>query len=121
MTWAGIVLVAVGSGTGALSRYAIGQGLAKINNSEFPWATWIVNMLGTFLLGLFFQEFSVLHHEPAWWLLLGTGFCGAFTTFSTMSVEVMQLLQRRAILAILYLGSSVALGFLLAWIPQWWV
>jgi len=115
------LLVGVGSAVGALARYGLGKAIARVNNNEFPWGTWVINMLGTLLLGLFFDEFSVLHHDPNWWLLLGTGFCGGFTTFSTMSVETITLLKRRAFLGILYVGSSLALGFILAWVAKWWI
>jgi len=114
------ILVGSGSAVGALARYSLGNAIVKINNSEFPWSTWIINMLGTLLFGLFFNAFSIVHHDTNWWLLLGTGFCGGFTTFSTMSVETIQLLKSRVSLGILYLGSSLALGFVLAWITKWW-
>lgn len=121
MTWSGTILVGCGSAIGALTRYAIAQAISRVNNSEFPWGTWIVNMLGTLLLGLFFEEFYVLHYDPNWWLLFGTGFCGAFTTFSTMSAESIQLFKNRFSLGILYLGSSLAVGFVLAWMTEWWI
>ncbi|MCF8566059.1 fluoride efflux transporter CrcB [Alicyclobacillus tolerans] len=121
MTLAAMLFVGTGSAVGAASRYAIGQGIAKVNRSDFPWGTWIVNMAGTFLLGLIFQEFSVIHHNHNAWLLLGTGFCGAFTTFSTMSIEVVNLFRKRLFLGMLYLSTSLVLGFVLAWVPQWWM
>lgn len=120
MTWPAILLVGSGSSVGAVARYAIGQGIGKVNNRELPWSTWVVNMVGTFLLGIFSEEFAVIHHDPNWWLLLGIGFCGSFTTFSTMSVEMVHLFRRHLLLGLVYLGSSLALGLLLAWLPQWW-
>jgi fluoride exporter len=114
----GAFLVGCGSAFGSVGRYAIGQAMSKVYKGEFPWGTWIVNMVGTLLLGLFFQAFVVIHRDPEWWLLFGTGFCGAFTTFSTMSFEVIELLKKRVWLGLVYLSSSLALGLLLAWMTQ---
>lgn len=119
MSMLGLVLVGFGSGVGAVARCIIRQAVSKVNNSDFPWETWLTNVFGTLLLGLCFYAFSVINNDPNWFLLLATGFCGGFTTFSTMSVEVMQLFRRRLVLGIVYLGSSLALGFVLAWMTRW--
>lgn len=121
MTFLSILLVAIGSSSGAVARYVIGQSVAKVNNSIFPWGTWIINIIGTLLLGIFTQLFSVLNHDINWLLLLGTGFCGGFTTFSTMSVEAIRLFRTKFLLGIVYLGSSLALGLTLAFMTQWWI
>ena len=121
MSLFGTILVGSGSAFGAVARYSMGNAIAKVNNSEFPWGTWIINMLGTLLLGLFSMAFSTRYHDVNWWLLLGTGFCGGFTTFSTMSVEIVTLVRRRILFGIVYVGSSLALGFILAWVTSWWL
>lgn len=121
MMGAGMLLAVGGSACGAVCRYASGEAIAKVNHSDFPWATWLVNMMGTLLLGLFTIELTRLHNHPDWYLLLGTGFCGGFTTFSTMSVEAVQLFKKQALLGIVYLGSSLAFGLVLAWATQWWL
>jgi fluoride exporter len=113
-------LVGIGSAVGALSRYGIGQWLAKVNRSPFPWGTWLMNVMGTWLFGVLAQLLTVRYHHPFWWLLSGTGFCGGFTTFSTMSVESVVLFRRDPKLAILYLASSLALGLFFAWTARWW-
>lgn len=120
MTLAATLLVGFGSSIGALARYWVGRAITHVNNHTFPWGTWIVNVAGTLLLGIFSEFFTVLHHHPDWWLILGTGFCGGFTTFSTMSVEAVTLFRSQRILGIIYLGSSLALGLVLAWIAEWW-
>ncbi|MCL6445609.1 MAG: fluoride efflux transporter CrcB [Alicyclobacillus sp.] len=120
MTLTSAVFVGTGSAVGAVARYFIGVGVAKVNNSPFPWGTWLVNMIGTFLLGIFTQMFNVLHHNPDWWLVLGEGFCGGFTTFSTMSVETVNLFRTGRMLGVIYLGSSLAMGLVFAWIAKWW-
>jgi CrcB protein len=114
------LLVGGGSAAGALARYVLGNAVARVNTSQFPWSTWIINMAGTFLLGLFFEEFTVLRHDTDLWLVLGVGFCGGFTTFSTLSVEAVHLLRSRVILGIVYLMSSLAIGLFLAWVIQFW-
>ncbi len=115
------VLVGGGSAIGAVLRYGLGKGIGAANHSDFPWGTWIINMLGTLLLGIFYTEFSVVHHDPQWWLLLGTGFCGGFTTFATMSADTVKLYRKTRFLATLYLATSLGLGFLLAWLAQLWL
>lgn len=113
------VLVSVGAAGGSLSRYSLGRAVAKHTRGDFPWGTWFINMLGTFLLGFFFRELESVHHELDWWMLLGTGFCGGFTTFSTMAVEARQLLRNRKGLAVVYLSTSLILGFSIAYSTQW--
>jgi fluoride exporter len=121
MSLLGTILAGGGSAVGAVARYSMGNAISKVNDSEFPWGTWIINMLGTFLLGIFSLAFSMLHHDLNWWLLLGTGFCGGFTTFSTMSVEIIALIKSRILSGVIYLGSSLTLGFILAWATRWWL
>jgi CrcB protein len=77
----------------------------------FPLGTLLVNVLGCFLLGIVAAGVAS-HGWPAnLQLLLGTGFCGGLTTFSTFSVEAIELLQRRLTLAgIGYLAGSLLLG-----------
>lgn len=118
MTSAMIGLVGVGAAIGAVSRYRVGRLVSEWAESDFPWGTWVVNVIGTLLLGVFYQELDRLHVYINWWALLGTGFCGAFTTFSTMSVEAIGLFRRRPMMCIVYLGSSLIVGLALAWSTQ---
>jgi fluoride exporter len=115
------LLVGSGSAVGAVARYSVGKLVARVNSSDFPWGTFIINMLGTLLLGLVFQTLSVHHHHPDWWMLLGTGFCGGFTTFSTMSLETVHLFRQRKLLGVIYLVTSLALGLVLAWLAPLWL
>lgn len=116
MTITSILLVGAGATTGSVLRYGIGKVVPKVTGSDFPWGTWFINVMGAFLLGLFFREFGTTPHDLNWWLLLGTGFCGGFTTFSTMSIETLRLIRSNKMQAIIYLGSSLALGCFLVWI-----
>lgn len=121
MTFNTMVFVGIGSSAGALSRYMVGQTLSKMGNRQFPWGTWVVNVAGTLMLGLFSQLFGQGHPSSNWELILGTGFCGGFTTFSTMSAEAVSLFRQRPILGVIYVGSSLAFGFVLAWGAELWV
>ncbi|AGB17644.1 Integral membrane protein possibly involved in chromosome condensation [Halovivax ruber XH-70] len=80
-------LVGIGAAVGALLRHWI---YTEIAGDEFPWPTLIVNALGSFALGLL--AFGGV--GPATMQLLGVGLCGAFTTFSTFSVETVGLWER---------------------------
>ncbi len=117
MTLVADLLVGAGATTGSILRYSIGRLITRIVDTDFPLGTWLINVIGSFLLGLFFREIWVAEHALNWWLFLGTGFCGGFTTFSTMSIEAVRLLRTNRVLAIVYLGSSVSFGCLLAWLP----
>jgi CrcB protein len=107
-----LAAIAAGGAIGALARVALVQtGVGRAPG--WPWITWAVNILGAFLLGYFFtrlQERLPLsaYRRP----LLGTGFCGAFTTFSTMQVELLTMLDlHRYALAAAYTASSLVLGY----------
>lgn len=88
-----LLLVAAGGALGASARY--GVSLALINSAgRFPFATLTVNILGSFLLGLLFAYSQHTAISEGWRLFLAVGVLGAFTTFSTFSVEVVALLQQ---------------------------
>jgi|YNPBryunderm2012_1023409.scaffolds.fasta_scaffold16915_2 CrcB protein len=107
------LLVAGGGAVGAVARYGISRvmtlGMPR-SIEEFPWHTAFINMLGSMLLGYLAVTIKQ-HPQPHGWLLLGTGFCGAFTTFSTFSLETMILIERgRWASAAGYSLGSVLLG-----------
>lgn len=111
--WLNPIAVAVGGGIGCLARYGLSW-LATELPTAFPWITFGINVFGSFLLGLFVVWYRS-HPQPVWYLLLGTGFCGGFTTFSTFSVETLDLIEKdRLSAAALYAGGSVAAGLLAA-------
>jgi fluoride exporter len=105
--------IAVGGAAGALARVGLVQALPEPAGS-WPWATFAANAVGAAMLGYLVTR---LHERlPVSTLrrpLLGTGFCGALTTFSTMQVELLKMLERhRYALACGYVAASVAAGYL---------
>lgn len=107
-----LLAIALGGALGALLRAALGQSVAG-GAPSWPWVTFSVNIAGAFALGYFvtrLQERLPLstYRRP----LLGTGFCGGLTTFSTMQVELVKMLDaHRYGLAGGYFLASVSLGF----------
>ena len=107
-----IAAIAAGGAVGALVRVALARSYAP-GPGSWPWVTFAVNLAGAFMLGYFvtrLQERLPLsaYRRP----LLGTGFCGALTTFSTMQVELLRMLDAgRTGLATGYAVASIAAGF----------
>ena len=110
-----ILLVGIGSFFGGALRYAVSLMMKNITANAFPWATLSVNLIGCFLLGLIFALFGKYSSvNSTLCLLLATGFCGGFTTFSTFANESLQMLQCGNILAFFaYLLASLVLGIAL--------
>lgn len=107
-----LLLVALGGGVGSVLRYLL-SGM----NASFPWGTFAVNILGSLIIGLLVGLVSkgVLSAEMK--LLLVTGFCGGFTTFSTFANESLGMMKAGDVLMMaLYVGASVALGILAVWL-----
>lgn len=107
-----ISYIGIGGFFGAISRYWISQQLGKLN-VKLPIATFIVNIIGSFLLGWIIGS----HLSEKITVLIGTGFMGAFTTFSTFKLDVIKLLDKKEQkLAFLYIGMTYLLGIFSAWI-----
>jgi fluoride exporter len=89
------LLVALGGAIGAVARYGVTTAAIRIFGSSFPYGTMIVNVAGSFAIGLViaFLLRKYPEHEAAR-LFLATGILGGFTTFSAFSMDVMNLLQR---------------------------
>ena len=108
--------VALGGSCGALSRFYLSRYVSQLARSPFPFGTLAVNLLGCFLLGFFFELFEgMVGIKPELKVMITTGFLGAFTTFSTYSVEGVNLLRMGELKLGLYtiLANNV-LGLVLA-------
>ena len=108
------LMVALGGALGAMGRFSISKYFSQYNQGFLPWATFSINLIGCFFIGLLFvilaERTNVLEaYRP----LLVVGFLGAFTTFSTFSLEIVVLLNQQAwISAFSYLFLSCFCGVL---------
>lgn len=113
-----ILFVGAGGFVGSVFRYLIQLFISKHFVSSFPWPTFMVNILGCLLIGMLYA----LANREQWMtpelrLLLMTGFCGGFTTFSTFSFDSVKLLQQGYVShSLLYILASVVLGILFAYL-----
>ena len=120
--------ICLGACAGALARWRLGLWL-NTQGALLPWGTLAANLIGGYLIGLCLALFQALPQiDPAWRLLLVTGFLGALTTFSTFSSEVSHLLlQGRLLLATGAIGLHVAGSLLMTllgmgtaqWLRRW--
>ena len=116
--WAGFV---VAGAVGAPARYLLDDAISSRTQGVFPWGTLVINVSGSFLLGLL-TGLALFRGFPATpRLILGTGFCGAYTTFSTFTYETVRLAEEGAVneaarnaLASLVLGAAGAAAGLVA-------
>jgi CrcB protein len=113
-----LAAVAIGGAAGAMMRWLMASGVQKMAGGAFPWGTFAVNALGSFLLGFLFVW--LIERSTAGELLrlaVTVGFLGAFTTFSTYSLESVRLLQEGAFsLAFANIAGQVLLCLLLTWL-----
>ena len=118
-----VLIVGIGSFVGGSLRYIISLIMKDLCKQGFPWGTLAVNLVGCFLIGVvfaLFSRFSSTSHP--WCLLLTTGLCGGFTTFSTFANESLQMLQNGQWGGFLaYVAISVAAGISLTALGYWMV
>ncbi|GLS91018.1 putative fluoride ion transporter CrcB [Psychromonas marina] len=115
---ANIALVACGGAFGATLRYLIGLGMISLFGKGFPFATLAVNVLGSLIMGIIFQlvQQQTISSSP-WWPLIGVGFLGALTTFSTFSMDSLLLLQQGELFkAMLNVALNVVVCILAAYV-----
>ena len=112
-----ILFVALGGGAGSVLRFLCQKWVAGFSTLSFPVGTFIVNIVGCFLIGVFFSLATKnAEFNTEWQLLLMTGLCGGFTTFSAFTLDGMSLIrQDKTGLFFLYIGASVLLGLLATW------
>ncbi len=110
------VMIGIGGVTGAIARYLVGNYIGSRYGVRFPYGTFVINLSGSFLVGLTMTLFSRTAVNPNWRYLIPIGFIGAYTTFSTFEYETLQALQAgQVVVAALNVGLSVVLGFLAVW------
>lgn len=113
-----VIMVGIGGAAGSILRYLSTQLVQKYYNGHFPLATFTINVLGCLLIGVligYFSKTQLLQND--WKLLLITGFCGGYTTFSAFASENLNLINNNQIgLAIFYIALSVFLGIGAVWI-----
>jgi fluoride exporter len=106
-----VLLVALGAAVGAPARYLADRAVQSRHDSLFPWGTFVVNVVGSFVLGLVVAAAAAGRLSPGVVAAVGTGFCGALTTYSTFGYETLRLAEERAHLeAALNVVASIAAG-----------
>jgi CrcB protein len=105
-----ILLVAMGGAVGSLARYGL-SGLVQGSRTGFPLGTLVVNLLGCLAMGFLGRWVKIGIAGPEFRLLLGLGFLGGFTTFSTFSLETLNLfIDQNPVNGLLYIAGSVVGG-----------
>ena len=107
-----ILLVGLGGGIGSIARYLCQKWAYAIYPHHFPWGTFVVNIVGCFLIGIFWgMSFKSFNLNEDWKLFLMVGLCGGFTTFSAFTLEGIGLIrEQRILLFFSYIVLSVILG-----------
>jgi fluoride exporter len=88
-----LLLVIAGAAVGAPLRYLSDRAIQSRHDSVFPWGTFAVNVIGSLILGIITGAVAAGGASPQVQLVLGAGFCGALTTYSTFSYETLRLLE----------------------------
>jgi CrcB protein len=111
----GWICLAGAVGTGV--RYLLGGWILRFSGSAFPWATLIINSLGSFLLGAVMQDLAVHSFNPTFRIALTTGLIGGFTTYSTFNYETLQYFEEGALwLGSLNLGGTIVSCLVAGWL-----
>jgi CrcB protein len=108
-------MVMLGGATGSLARYVLGSAIMNRFGGRFPLGTVVINLSGSFLIGLSMTLLTE-HWHPNWRLLLVVGFLGGYTTFSSFEYETLGLVKDGSHwLGLLNVVGSVVLGYLAVW------
>ena len=115
--WINYAAIAIGGAIGACLRFALSEAMLHLFGRAFPFGTLLVNILGSFVLGLLYGLFMTEQLSPnPWRIFVGIGVLGAFTTFSTFSMDTVLLLQQGAWLKA---GANVVLNLVLCLTLAW--
>jgi fluoride exporter len=111
-------VVLAGAGLGGLARYMAGTWIMAKYGGRFPLGTFIINVTGSFLIGVLMMLFTErLNPHPNWRLFLVVGVLGGYTTFSSFEYETFQAMRDGASwLGALYVLASVGVGYLGVWL-----
>jgi CrcB protein len=110
--WVRIAVLSLGGALGVNARYWLGVAVNRWTASQFPWATFIINVSGSFAIGFLVVALTHWLPHPNFRLLVIVGFLGGYTTFSSYSFEALTLWQRGETgLSLGYLVGSVVAGF----------
>lgn len=112
------LVVLAGAGLGGLARYALGTWIMVRSGVRFPLGTFVINVSGSFLIGLFMTLLTErLHPHPNWRLFLVVGVLGGYTTFSSFEYEALQAVRGgERWMGLLYVTGSVVLGYAAVWL-----
>ena len=109
-----IMLVGIGGFAGSVARYGVKIITDRYLPASFPYATLFINISGAFIIGLLYGMLLRNQVNDGAWLIMATGFCGAFTTFSTFALENNMLIaEKQSSTALIYTLLSLVLGLLL--------
>ncbi len=116
-TWLKIVVLSIGGTFGVNARYWLGAWMNRWTSAQFPWATVVINVSGSFAIGFMAAAFTRWMPHPNVRLLLITGFLGGYTTFSTFEYDTLTLWERgeHALMAA-NLFVSVVIGLAAVWL-----
>ena len=108
----GYLIVFLGGGAGAAIRHGMNIGVARVLGTAFPYGTLIINVTGSFVMGLIAGYFALKGDASQHWrLFLTTGILGGYTTFSAFSLDAALLYERGEVgLSALYVAASVAVS-----------
>lgn len=120
MEW---LAVGAGGAVGAMGRHLVGVWALKLMGVGFPWGTLTVNVVGSFLIGVLVETLALrFHATPELRLFLVTGVMGGFTTFSSFSLDIGLLIEKKQnLLAAVYAFGSLALGVAALFFALWLV
>ena len=112
-----MLLIAIGGAGGAICRHGLVNLIHQLSGSKFPYGTLCVNVIGSFLIGVMYVIITErLSLHPDWRNIVMVGFLGAFTTFSTFSLDAIILFEHGQVAtALAYIASSVLVCLFFVW------